>query len=49
MAAVARTLSRASKTLLDVETLKTIFIFCGVGFFVSLLSIHYGLDLSGGP
>jgi hypothetical protein len=36
-AAVARILSRASGTEVDVETLKTIIIFCGVGLVVSLL------------
>jgi hypothetical protein len=49
MADIARALSRASGTPVDVETLKTILIFCGIGLFVSLLSISYGLDLSGGP
>jgi hypothetical protein len=37
MAAIARVLSRASGTEVDVETLKTIVIFCGVGLVVSLL------------
>jgi hypothetical protein len=37
MAAIARILSRASGTEVDVETLKTIGIFCGVGLVVSLL------------
>ena len=37
MTAVARVLSRASGTDVDVETLKTIVIFCGVGLVVSLL------------
>jgi hypothetical protein len=36
-AAVARILSRASGMDVDVETLKTIIIFCGVGLVVSLL------------
>jgi hypothetical protein len=35
--AIARVLSRASGTEVDVETLKTIIIFCGVGLIVSLL------------
>jgi hypothetical protein len=37
MAALASALSRASATQIDVETLKTIVIFCGVGLVVSLL------------
>jgi hypothetical protein len=48
MAALARALSRASGTNVDVETLKTIAIFCGVGLFASLLFATYGLDLSPG-
>jgi hypothetical protein len=37
MAALASALSRASATQIDVETLKTIVMFCGVGLVVSLL------------
>jgi hypothetical protein len=37
MTTIARALSRASGTQVDVETLKTIVIFCGVGLVVSLL------------
>jgi hypothetical protein len=48
MAAIARVLSRASGTEVEVETLKTIAMFCGVGLFVSLLFASYGLDLSSG-
>ena len=48
MATVARVLSRASGTDVDVETLKTLVMFCGVGLFVSLLFASYGLDLSAG-
>ena len=48
MATIARVLSRASGTDVDVETLKTLVIFCGVGLFVSLLFASYGLDLSAG-
>jgi hypothetical protein len=48
MAAVARALSRASGTNVDVESLKTVAMFCGVGLFVSLLFATYGLDLSAG-
>jgi hypothetical protein len=46
MAAIAKILSRASGTEVEVETLKTIAMFCGVGLFVSLLFATYGLDLS---
>ena len=45
-AAIARVLSRVSGTEVEVETLKTIAIFCGLGLFVSLLLATYGLDLS---
>jgi hypothetical protein len=48
MAALARTLSRVSGTNVDVETLKTIIIFCGVGLTLSLILASYGLDLSPG-
>jgi hypothetical protein len=48
MATIARVLSRVSRTTIDVETLKTLVMFCGVGLFVSLLFASYGLDLSGG-
>jgi hypothetical protein len=48
MATVARALSRISRTNIDVETLKTLVMFCGVGLFVWLLFASYGLDLSGG-
>lgn len=48
MAAIARDLSRISRIDLDVETLKTLVIFCGVGLVVSLLFASYGLDLSVG-
>jgi hypothetical protein len=48
MAAIAKVLSRASGTAVEVETLKTIAMFCGVGLLVSLLFATYGLDLSAG-
>ena len=48
MAALARVLSRVSGTEVDVETLKTILIFCGAGLGLSLLAASYGLDLSPG-
>jgi hypothetical protein len=48
MAALARILSRASGTTVEVETLKTIAMFGGVAVFVLLLLATYGLDLSVG-
>ena len=36
------------ETRIEVETLKTIAMFCGVGLFVLLLLATYGLDLSAG-
>ena len=48
MAAIARVLSRATGTDVDVEIVKTLAMFCGVGLFVSLLMASYGLDLSEG-
>ena len=48
MAAIARILSRVSGTDIEVETLKTVAIFCGAGLLVALLSASYGLDLSPG-
>jgi hypothetical protein len=48
-AAIARALSRFSETRFEVESLKTIAIFSGVGLVASLLLLAtYGLDLSGG-
>jgi hypothetical protein len=48
MAAIARALSRVTGTDVDVETVKTLVMFCGVGLLVSLLMASYGLDLSAG-
>ena len=48
MTAIAKVLSRASGMEVEVETLKTIAMFCGVGLLVSLLFVTYGLDLSAG-
>jgi hypothetical protein len=48
MAAIARVLSRATGTEIDVETLKTIALFCGAGLVVSLLLATYGLDVTAG-
>jgi tRNA A37 threonylcarbamoyltransferase TsaD len=49
MAAIARALSRAlTSTHIEIETLKTIAIFCGVGLVISLLLAAYGFDLGAG-
>jgi hypothetical protein len=48
MTTIARVLSRVSGINIEVETLKTVVMFCGVGLFVTLLFASYGLDLSGG-
>jgi hypothetical protein len=48
MVAITKLLLRASGTRVDVETLKTIGVFCGAGLVVSLLFASYGLDLSAG-
>jgi hypothetical protein len=46
MEAVAKALSRLLWTDVNVETLKTIIMFCGVGLTVSLMCLSYGIDLS---
>ncbi len=47
MAALAKVLFRAfPKSQIDVETLKTMAIFCGVGLVVALLLATNGLDMS---
>jgi hypothetical protein len=47
MTAIARVLARRlPASRMDVETLKTIGMFCGVGLFVSLMLASYGVDLS---
>lgn len=49
MAAIARALGRAFPAVhVDVETLKTLAMFCGVGLLVSLLLATWGLDMSPG-
>jgi hypothetical protein len=47
-AAIARALSRVSRIDLELETLKIIALFCGVGLLISLLMATNGLDLSVG-
>jgi hypothetical protein len=47
MTAIAKVLSRAFPGIgFDVETLKTIAMFCGVGLVVSLLLALQGVDVS---
>jgi hypothetical protein len=49
MAAIAKALGRAFPGVqVDVETLKTLAMFCGVGLLVSLLLATWGLDMSPG-
>ncbi|HEX9469363.1 MAG TPA: hypothetical protein VF957_07455 [Bradyrhizobium sp.] len=48
MAAIAKLVAQVSGTEVEIDGLKTVAIFCGVGLFVSLLLATYGLDLSGG-
>jgi hypothetical protein len=49
MAAIARALARAfPETRIEVETLKALAMYCGVGLFVLLLGATYGLDVSAG-
>jgi hypothetical protein len=45
MAALARALSHVTGTQIDVDDLKSILIFSGVGLTISLLLACYGLDL----
>jgi hypothetical protein len=48
MTLVAKAISRATGVEVDVETLKTIVMFCAVGLTVSMMCASYGLDLSTG-
>jgi hypothetical protein len=45
MVAIARALSRGTRTQVDVEDRKSILVFSGVGLTVSLLLACYGVDL----
>jgi hypothetical protein len=45
---VATALPRISGTGFDIETLKIIIMFCGIGLTVSLMYLSYGVDLSPG-
>jgi hypothetical protein len=48
MAALAKAASRASGIQIDVETLKSLGLFCGTGLAVSLVLVMHGLDVSAG-
>jgi hypothetical protein len=48
MATLARTLSRAFGTDVDIEALKIVAILCGAGLVLSLMVLSYGVDLSPG-
>jgi hypothetical protein len=49
MTALVQALFRATGTEIDVESLRSIVMFCGLGLLVSLFAIEtYGLDLSCG-
>jgi hypothetical protein len=48
MSVVASALDRALGIQLDIETMKTLVVFCGAGLTASLLLASYGLDLSAG-
>jgi len=49
MTAIAHTISNISGIDIDVESLRTVTIFCGVGLVVSIaVCLTYGLDLSPG-
>jgi hypothetical protein len=48
MATIARVFSRASGADVDVETIKILVMFFGVGLTVSMMLASYGVDLSPG-
>jgi hypothetical protein len=48
MTAIARVVSSACRKRVDVETLRSVLLFCGAGLTVSLLAASFGLDLSAG-
>jgi ribose/xylose/arabinose/galactoside ABC-type transport system permease subunit len=49
MTAVARAFSRVFfSTSSEFDVLKTLLLLCGIGLFVSLLMLSYGIDLSPG-
>ena len=48
MTAIARIVSIASRTAVDVGTFRTVLMFCAAGLTVPLLVTSFGLDLSPG-
>ena len=48
MTAIAKAISRTVGLEVEIETLKTIVMFCAVGLTVSMMCASYGLDLSPG-
>jgi hypothetical protein len=48
IAIIIQAISRLTKLDVDIESLKAVLIFCGIGLLLSSLAIHYGLDLSVG-
>ena len=48
MVALAKTLARTFATEVDVDALKIVAIFCGLGLLISLTVASYGVDLSPG-
>jgi len=48
MTAIAHALSRAFQSTGELDALKKIAVFCGVGLLLSLVCLSYGLDLSPG-
>jgi hypothetical protein len=48
MIVIAKAIARTTGIEVDVETLKTILMFCAVGLTVSMMCASYGLDLSPG-
>jgi hypothetical protein len=42
---IAKGCSRIAQPRLDTEMLKTLVIFCGLGLIISLVFVHYGLEL----
>ena len=48
MAVIVKGISRASENKADIETVKTLVVFCGAGLLVSLLLAMNGLAVSAG-
>jgi hypothetical protein len=46
IAALAQTLSRATRENVDTNSLSVVLIFCGIGLLISLVAIFCGFDFS---